>query len=338
MRKSKWFKQFEAFRVSEFKNESRRDQMITISQSVGRGGRARRGSDDVKKIQKLLNKADTKPKLVPDGSVGTKTIRAIERFQSSFMKKPDGRIDPGGNSLRRLNAKAEATAKAAATQQTSGSWAKKYELLDRPHKESVNRRVDKFFAERTGVTGELDPKDKNLVRIWLRIRDEVMSGSVNIPLRIFLRLDGIDGSSGRRGWMDLVKVTFPRIHTKYTYGGSKMAERMLDAAEEDAAKPRRPRFVPVGEYPFKYRLRPGKPFVSKTFTATLDTSKSVDDVNALTSAVMKGNIFTKGIVHYVSPSGIWDMHMRQISVASAQMRGTQADFRFSSIIPFVHEI
>ena len=331
MSKSKWFKQFETYQVSKIGNETRYDAMITITQSVGRGGRAKRGSD-VLKIQKLLNKADTKPKLVPDSSVGTKTIRAIERFQSSFMKKPDGRIDPGGNSLRRLNAKAEAT------QQASGIRAENYKLLDAAHKESVNRKVDRFFAERTGVTGELDPKDKNLVRIWLRIRDEVMSGSVNIPLRIFLRLDGIDGSSGRRGWMDLVKVRFPGIHTIYTYGGSKSAERMLDAAEEDAAKPRRPRFDLVGEYPFKYRQRPGKSFVSKTFTATLDTSKSADDVNALMSAVTTGKFFTNGIVHYVSPSGIWDMHMRQVGVASAQMRGTQADFRFSSMFPFVHEI
>lgn len=89
--------------------------MITITRSVGRGGSAKRGSD-VRKIQELLNKADAKPKLVPDGSIGTKTIRAIEQFQSGFMKKPDGRIDPRGNSLRRLNAKAGATANAAATQ------------------------------------------------------------------------------------------------------------------------------------------------------------------------------------------------------------------------------
>jgi len=76
--------------------------MITIAQSVGRGGRAKRGSD-VLKIQKLLNKAGAKPELVPDSKVGTNTIRAIERFQSGFMKRPDGRIDPGGRSLRRLN-------------------------------------------------------------------------------------------------------------------------------------------------------------------------------------------------------------------------------------------
>jgi len=76
--------------------------MITITQSVGRGGRAKRGSD-VLKIQKLLNKADAKPELVPDSKIGTNTIRAIEQYQSGFMKRPDGRIDPGGESLRRLN-------------------------------------------------------------------------------------------------------------------------------------------------------------------------------------------------------------------------------------------
>ncbi len=42
--------------------------------------------------------------LVPDAVVGPKTIAAIDRFQSKqFDNKPDGRIDPNGATLARLN-------------------------------------------------------------------------------------------------------------------------------------------------------------------------------------------------------------------------------------------
>lgn len=77
--------------------------MITISQSVGRGGRAKNGND-VRKVQKLLNEANAQPKLAQDGKVGPATIRAIERFQRERMlnMKVDGRVDPGGKTIRRL--------------------------------------------------------------------------------------------------------------------------------------------------------------------------------------------------------------------------------------------
>jgi hypothetical protein len=75
--------------------------MITISQSVGRGGRAKRGSD-VLKVQTLLNQAGAQPKVAEDGAVGPNTIRAIEQHQRAFTRRPDGRVDPGGKTIRRL--------------------------------------------------------------------------------------------------------------------------------------------------------------------------------------------------------------------------------------------
>ena len=74
---------------------------VGISASVGRGGVNR--SMDVMTIQKLLNNK-THAGLIADGVCGQKTIEAILAFQRTFLPNPDGRIDPGGSSWRRLAA------------------------------------------------------------------------------------------------------------------------------------------------------------------------------------------------------------------------------------------
>ncbi len=69
---------------------------------------------DVKAIQKLLASASAKlknPKIhpgTPDGAIAkissrSSTIKAILAFQQPFMKSPDGRVDPGGTTLKKLN-------------------------------------------------------------------------------------------------------------------------------------------------------------------------------------------------------------------------------------------
>jgi len=75
---------------------------ITISHSVGRGGDNRKS--DTRKIQKALNEVFPGALLEVDGDCGSLTIRRIERFQRRFVQKPDGRVDPGGKTLKRLNA------------------------------------------------------------------------------------------------------------------------------------------------------------------------------------------------------------------------------------------
>ena len=37
-----------------------------------------------------------------DGDIGRKTIAAIREFQGSFMRRPDGRVDPNGRTFREL--------------------------------------------------------------------------------------------------------------------------------------------------------------------------------------------------------------------------------------------
>ncbi len=81
----------------------------TITASVGAGGANRPA--DVRTIQEMLNKAlpawgGPSPKLNPDGQCGPLTNAAIRRFQQvqlSTYTAPDGRVDPGMRTLRRLN-------------------------------------------------------------------------------------------------------------------------------------------------------------------------------------------------------------------------------------------
>lgn len=78
--------------------------MATISAPVGKGGVNH--PSDVKTIQKLLNEHSLPPlrSLEIDGIAGPATINAIEHFQSVKvgMKSPDGRVDPGGKTFRKL--------------------------------------------------------------------------------------------------------------------------------------------------------------------------------------------------------------------------------------------
>ncbi len=76
---------------------------LRIEGPVGRGGTNRRA--DVRTIQRLLNAVFPATPLEIDGLPGRKTVRRIERFQR-FMRRPDGRVDPRGRTLRRLNEQA----------------------------------------------------------------------------------------------------------------------------------------------------------------------------------------------------------------------------------------
>lgn len=78
----------------------------TIDKSVGQGGFNRK--DDVLKIQRLLNliavgDGGPMPPLAEDGLVGPKTIGAIRGFQRFHHTGSDGRVDPNGPTLKKMN-------------------------------------------------------------------------------------------------------------------------------------------------------------------------------------------------------------------------------------------
>ncbi|MBS1790424.1 MAG: penicillin-insensitive murein endopeptidase [Acidobacteria bacterium] len=74
--------------------------MPDIKKSVGFGGV--NNSDDVKIIQTLLNQVGDHPPLTVNGVCGDETVAIIKAFQSGFFSVPDGRIDPGGKTFKRL--------------------------------------------------------------------------------------------------------------------------------------------------------------------------------------------------------------------------------------------
>ncbi|QZY28959.1 peptidoglycan-binding domain-containing protein [Nocardioides coralli] len=70
-----------------------------ISASVGAGGS--NGAPDVRVVQDLLNRA-ADAGLDVDGACGSLTIGAITDYQQGFLRRPDGRVDPEGLTLRKL--------------------------------------------------------------------------------------------------------------------------------------------------------------------------------------------------------------------------------------------
>jgi len=74
--------------------------LIVMSGSVGEGGANK--ESDVEAIQKRLKEIGRDCGRV-DGTCDPKTIQAIRDFQSHFMKKPDGLIEPDGRTIQFLN-------------------------------------------------------------------------------------------------------------------------------------------------------------------------------------------------------------------------------------------
>lgn len=74
---------------------------VLLSQPVGRGAPNLRA--DVLAVQRLLLARGFARVGDADGRCGPNTIAAIEDFQSGFMRRPDGRIDPGGRSWAHLS-------------------------------------------------------------------------------------------------------------------------------------------------------------------------------------------------------------------------------------------
>lgn len=80
--------------------------MSQLTKSVGKGVSTPPRDRDVLLVQQLLNKhrMPTAAALAEDGTIGPKTIAAIEEFQRRVVKmsNPDGRVDPNGATLRAL--------------------------------------------------------------------------------------------------------------------------------------------------------------------------------------------------------------------------------------------
>lgn len=90
---------------------------VTINKSVGKGGV--NASDDVKKVQSLLNGFAAEAGFAPLSVTGVSdaaTVEAITAFQRHILgfHHPDGRVDPGGRTIRGLQAGESAPAGSSA--------------------------------------------------------------------------------------------------------------------------------------------------------------------------------------------------------------------------------
>lgn len=103
--------------------------MKSLIASVGRDAPNR--SEDVVIVQRLLNQRGF-PCGNPDGVCGSRTRDAIVSFQRGFMHKPDGRVDPDGSSIKRLNK----SGKPATTE--VGSLTR---LVPKPERNTINNGV-----------------------------------------------------------------------------------------------------------------------------------------------------------------------------------------------------
>ena len=119
---------------------------VNIIKSVGRDGDNRKV--DTRKIQRILNAIYPALLLDEDGNCGPKTIRRIERFQRKYMTKPDGRVDPGGRTLRRLNAAAPEMQKDWSGDSSKWSQKKKMASLDKKFKTKTTHVLDALKLER----------------------------------------------------------------------------------------------------------------------------------------------------------------------------------------------
>ena len=94
--------------------------MASISASVGVGGVNKEA--DVETVQQLLKDAGHDPGPI-DGDFGDRTKTAILNFQKTFMSNPDGRIDPGGATFKRLAPASAQPAAPSAPPSGSADWS-----------------------------------------------------------------------------------------------------------------------------------------------------------------------------------------------------------------------
>ena len=118
---------------------------VTIVSFVGRNGINR--ESDVKKIQRALNIIFPSLLLDIDGHCGPKTIRRIERFQRRFMQNPDGRVDPGGRTLRLLNSASPEMQTEWSGDSAQWSLKKKLSSLEKRMRPKVERVLEALKGE-----------------------------------------------------------------------------------------------------------------------------------------------------------------------------------------------
>lgn len=105
----------------------------SISASVGQGGVNK--AADVVIVQNLLIARGYPGIGRADGACGPKTIAAIKAYQAGFLRRPDGKVDPGGATWRNLSAAFTGSTDAPPPAGAAGSLL---QPMPRPAANSIN--------------------------------------------------------------------------------------------------------------------------------------------------------------------------------------------------------
>ncbi|WP_420208956.1 hypothetical protein [Candidatus Electronema sp. JC] len=120
----------------------------SISGSVGEGGVNR--TEDVRTVYALFNKILPAPLAVSD-TCSAQLVQAIKTFQTAFMSRPDGRIDVGGGTWRRLTAAAEPSTSGGdagtGSVNLNGAWAVRNQWSD-SYEAEFSRWVEQLYAKK----------------------------------------------------------------------------------------------------------------------------------------------------------------------------------------------
>lgn len=198
--------------------------MSAILATVGLGGENRR--QDVIAVQSLLQSVGVSPGPI-DGLGGRKTIRAIEQFQRDVIRRPDGRIDVRGPTLRNL-AKRAATARTAPPKRSSPPHPDRERrihpalvgpipVVPRPHKspQPPSHGSIEFWQERTALrdptvnAGLICPSSSQMVALLgdpngHRAKSLIATESVG-PFRV----------TGLRPALNSLRTIFVNVRTKH---------------------------------------------------------------------------------------------------------------------------
>lgn len=136
-----------------------------LTASVGHHGVNRR--PDVAEVQRLLKARGFNPGVV-DGRCGPRTVAAITGFQHPLMRRPDGRVDPGGKTWVALT-----TPGAGPTPPSHANTPKLTQPVPRPATSSLNPGLNavnnaymqaKFGAPRSSYARDCQPVTNERLR------------------------------------------------------------------------------------------------------------------------------------------------------------------------------
>jgi peptidoglycan hydrolase-like protein with peptidoglycan-binding domain len=210
--------------------------MASITASVGMGGVNR--DPDARTVQGLINRHIAKLGLTPlkvDGRCGQRTMEAIRAFQTRVMmlRMPDGRVDPGGRTIRALDSGApgqpaapQAPASAADVARRSGTTWWRANQARFPNSSAVadlaapfRTNVESFLAalRAGGATVSVSATKRNEIRAYLMHYSwKISKGTVNaadVPAKagcdiIWDHGDVARSRAGAREMVDLFGIVY----------------------------------------------------------------------------------------------------------------------------------